>query len=98
VEAETSFAWLDSTIPAIRSFISRAALLVNVTARILAGLRDQPGDAGGDRAGLACARAREYQHRAILVVDGFDLLGIKIENSKMAHGNSLLANLPTTCG
>ena len=52
----------------MRSFISRAALLVKVTARIWHGQRlaggDDVGEAGGQHRGLAGAGAGQHQHRA----------------------------------
>ena len=53
----------------VRAFISPAALLVNVTARIAsegdALVQDQVGDAVGDDAGLAAARAGQDQDGAV---------------------------------
>jgi hypothetical protein len=56
-----------------RSFISRAALLVKVTARISFGRAlahgQQMRDARGQRLGLAGARPRQHQHGAIQRLD-----------------------------
>ena len=65
----------------MRSRISRAALLVKVTARISlaagAAHREQMGDAGGQHAGLADAGAGEHQHRPVERLDRAALLGIE---------------------
>ena len=56
-----------------RSFISRAALLVKVTARISFGrarpVLQQMGEPGGQRRGLAGAGAGEHQHRPVERLD-----------------------------
>ena len=64
-----------------RSFISRAALLVKVTATMFwaldAAVLDQVGDLAGDHAGLAGAGAGQHQQGAVDVVHGFLLSGIE---------------------
>ena len=69
------------TISPTRPFISRAALLVKVTARISLG-RARPvakdvGDAHGEHARLAGAGAGQHQHRAVERLDRQPLLGIE---------------------
>ncbi len=66
---------LDSVLdnsPEARSFISRAALLVKVTARIL------PGDFLRDDAGFAAARTGQHQAGGIDSFDGVALWGVKV--------------------
>ena len=62
----------------MRSFISRAALLVKVTDEDFAAAGEargeDVGDAGGEDAGLAGAGAGEHQQRAIGGQDGLALL------------------------
>ncbi len=64
-----------------RSFISPAALLVKVTAKIRSGatpcLIDQPGDAHREDAGLARAGAGHHQQGAVHVLDRLPLGGIE---------------------
>ena len=61
-----------------RSAISAAALLVNVTARMESGVNahvfNEVGDAVGDDARLAAARAGQDEHRPVGGFDGFALL------------------------
>jgi hypothetical protein len=63
------------------AFISRAALLVKVTARNLArpgaAGGENVGDAHGEHAGLAGAGAGQHQHRAVERLDREPLLRIK---------------------
>ena len=65
-----------------RSFISRAALLVKVTAKNLAGPRAAGGedvrDARGQHARLAGAGAGQHQHRAVECLDRAALLGVEV--------------------
>ena len=65
----------------MRCFISRAALLVKVTARIWLGIGEaggqDMGDAGGEHARLAGAGAGQHQHRAFGGLDGEPLLGVQ---------------------
>jgi hypothetical protein len=65
----------------MRSFISRAALLVKVTERICDGQAlaggENMGDAGGQHAGLAGAGAREHQQRPVEGLDRLALLGVE---------------------
>ena len=65
----------------MRSRISRAALLVKVTASNLvaprASGREEMRDAGGQHAGLADARPRQHQHRTVERLDGAALFGIE---------------------
>ncbi len=65
----------------IRSRISRAALLVKVTASSSHGLgpagRQDVGQPGGQHAGLAGAGAGQHQHRAVDGLDGGALLGVQ---------------------
>ena len=65
----------------MRSFISRAALLVKVTARICEGkarpVAQDVGDAGGQHARLAGAGAGQHQHRAVQRLDRLALLGVE---------------------
>ena len=65
----------------MRSFISRAALLVKVTARICDGqalfVRQDVGDAGRQHARLAGAGAGQHQHRAVDRFDGRALFGVE---------------------
>ena len=65
----------------MRCFISRAALLVKVTARICEGkarpVRQDMGDAGGENARLAGAGAGQHQHRALRSFDRQPLLGVQ---------------------
>ena len=65
----------------MRCFISRAALLVKVTARISprpgAAEAENMGDARGQHAGLAGAGAGQHQHRAVERLDRLALLGIE---------------------
>ncbi len=69
------------TRAATRSFISPAALLVNVIARIWPGctLRaaEQVGDAVGQDPGLARAGAGDDEQRRSFVYDGGPLLGVE---------------------
>ena len=64
-----------------RDRISRAALLVKVTARIWFGRArpgvQQVGDPGGQRPGLAGAGAGEDQHRPVERLDGGALVGVE---------------------
>ena len=70
------------TIWPTRSFISRAALLVKVTARISRGLRaaeiEDMGDAGGQDAGFAGSGAGQHQHRPVQRLHRLALFGIEI--------------------
>ena len=70
------------TSESTRSAISAAALLVKVTARMESGstpmLLDQVGDAIGDDARLAAARAGQDQHRPIDGLDRLPLLRIEL--------------------
>ena len=76
---------IPSTTPPIsapmRSFISRAALLVKVTARICARPRAAGGEdmrePRGQHARLAGARAGQHQHRAVERLHGLALLGVE---------------------
>ena len=65
-----------------RVSISRAALLVKVTARMPAGetlpALDQPGDARGEHARLAAARAGEDQRVLVGQRDGGELFGVEV--------------------
>jgi hypothetical protein len=65
----------------MRSFISRAALLVKVTDEDLRGIGEAEienmGDAGGQNPGLAGAGAGQNQHRALDAFDRIGLLGIE---------------------
>ena len=65
----------------MRARISRAALLVKVTARIWCGrgaaARQDMGDARGQDARLAGAGAREHQHRPVQRLDRRALLGVQ---------------------
>ena len=68
-------------IAATRSRISRAALLVKVTASTwpgdgAAGQQDM-GEARGQHPGLAGARAGEHQQRPVQRLDGGALLGVQ---------------------
>ena len=65
---------------ATRSFISRAALLVNVIAAIARGivpLRQQVRDLGRDHARLAAAGAGQHQQRTVDVADRLALRGVQ---------------------
>ena len=66
---------------AMRSFISRAALLVKVTARICDGqarpVRQNMGDARGQHPRLAGAGAGEHQNRPVERLDRLALFGIE---------------------
>ena len=67
-------------IAATRCAISPAALFVNVTARICRGIHaagHQVRDAVGDDAGLAAARARQDEQRAVHVKDRLLLHGVE---------------------
>ena len=77
-----------------RSTISAAALLVKVTARMDSGITpmilDQMGDAVGDDARLAAARAGQDQHRPVSGFDGFALLRIElIEERQNGSGSEV---------
>ncbi len=65
----------------MRSFISRAALLVKVTARIWLGkalpVARYVRDAGGEHAGLAGAGAGEDEDRTVHGFDGEALFGVQ---------------------
>ena len=69
------------TISPTRCFISRAALLVKVTARISLGPGaaggEDVGDAHGEHAGLAGAGAGQHQHRAVERLDRQPLFRIE---------------------
>ena len=69
------------TSRAMRSRISPAALLVKVMARTASagdpGLAHQAGDPVGQDAGLAAARARQHQQRAVAVENRLALGGIE---------------------
>ncbi len=76
---------MPSTTPPIswptRAFISRAALLVKVTARICDG-RARPrlknmGDTGGEHARLAGAGAGQHQQRPVKRLHRLALLGVQ---------------------
>ena len=65
---------------ATRSRISPAALFVKVSATMACGrdaALDEPGDAVGDDARLAGARAGEHEERAVAVLDGVALRGVE---------------------
>ena len=70
------------TIWPTRSFISRAALLVKVTARISRGPRapevEDVRDARGEHAGFAGSRAGQHQHRPVQRLHRFPLLGVEV--------------------
>ena len=70
------------TIWPTRSFISRAALLVKVTARISARMRateiQDVRDAGGQHARLAGSGAGEHQHRPVERLDRLALLRVEV--------------------
>ena len=70
----------------VRAFISPAALLVKVTARIASEgtplLADQVGDAVGDHARLAAARAGQDEHRALRGQHGLALLRSRFEDRR----------------
>ena len=74
-----STAW--PTIWPSARFISRAALLVKVTARISLRPRaaggEDVGDAGGQHARLAGAGAGQHQHRAVERLDRLALLRVE---------------------
>ena len=69
------------TISPMRCFISRAALLVKVTARISLGPgaaeAENVGDAHGEHAGLAGAGAGQHQDRAVQRLDRQPLLRVE---------------------
>ena len=76
----------------MRPRISRAALLVKVTARMPCGEApcvDDPGDAMREHARLAAARAGQHQHRAHGRGDGFALRVVqRVENGGEIHGGA----------
>ena len=86
------------TIWPTRSFISRAALLVKVTARISRGLRaaeiEDVGDAGGEHAGFAGSGAGQHQHRPVQRFHRLALLGVEVgeigrrAGAERARGNA----------
>ena len=80
----------------MRSFISRAALLVKVTARIWLGIgaagRQDMGDAGGQHAGLAGAGAGQHQHRAVERFDRFALF--RVEAGEIVRHDGLRRGQP----
>ena len=81
----------------MRSFISRAALLVKVTARISPRPRpaggEEMGEPGGQHPRLAGAGAGQHQHRAVGRLHGGALLGVQpVEVARRTSGDGPRGN------